>query len=38
MKNRITRMTAALLAAVLSLGLLVGCKPEDELTRYSNIF
>lgn len=28
MKSRITRMTAALLAAVLSLGLLVGCKPK----------
>ena len=38
MKNRITRMTAALLAAVLSLGLLVGCKPKKELTRYSTIF
>ena len=38
MKSRITRMTAALLAAVLSLGLLVGCKPKKELTRYSTIF
>lgn len=28
MKSRITRITAALLAAVLSLGLLVGCKPK----------
>ena len=32
MKSRITRMTAALLAAVLSLSLLVGCKPKKELT------
>ena len=38
MKSRITRMTAALLAAVLSLGLLVGCKPKKELTRYTTIF
>ena len=38
MKSRITRMTAALLAAVLSLGLLVGCKPKKEPTRYSTIF
>ena len=38
MKSRITRMTAALLAAVLSLSLLVGCKPKKELTRYSTIF
>lgn len=37
MKSRITRMTAALLAAVLSLGLLVGCKPKKELTRYTTI-
>ena len=35
MKSRITRITAALLAAVLSLGLLVGCKPKKELTRYT---
>ena len=38
MKSRITRMTAALLAAVLSLSLLVGCKPKKELTRYTTIF
>ena len=38
MKSRITRITAALLAAVLSLGLLVGCKPKKELTRYTTIF
>ena len=38
MKNRITRMTAALLAAVLSLSLLAGCKPKKELTRYTTIF
>ena len=38
MKSRITRMTAALLAAVLSLGLLVGCKPKKEPTRYTTIF
>lgn len=28
MKSRITRITAALLAAVLSLSLLAGCKPK----------
>ena len=38
MKSRITRITAALLAAVLSLSLLVGCKPKKELTRYTTIF
>ena len=38
MKSRITRITAALLAAVLSLGLLAGCKPQKELTRYTTIF
>ena len=38
MKSRITRMTAALLAAVLSLSLLAGCKPKKELTRYTTIF
>lgn len=38
MKSRITRMTAALLAAVLSLGLLAACKPKKELTRYTTIF
>ena len=38
MKSRITRMTAALLAAVLSLSLLVGCKSKKELTRYTTIF
>ena len=38
MKSRITRMTAALLAAVLSISLLVGCKPKKELTRYTTIF
>ena len=38
MKSRITRMTAALLAAVLSLSLLVGCKTKKELTRYTTIF
>ena len=38
MKSCITRMTAALLAAVLSLGLLAGCKPKKELTRYTTIF
>ena len=38
MKSRITRMTAALLAAVLSLSLLGGCKPKKELTRYTTIF
>ena len=38
MKNRITRMTAALLAAVLSISLLVGCKPKKELTRYTPSF
>ena len=38
MKSRITRMTAVLLAAVLSLSLLVGCKPKKELTRYTTIF
>ena len=38
MKSRITRITAALLAAVLSLSLLAGCKPKKELTRYTTIF
>ena len=38
MKSRITRITAALLAAVLSISLLVGCKPKKELTRYTTIF
>ena len=38
MKSRITRMTAALLAAVLSLSLLTACKPKKELTRYTTIF
>ena len=38
MKSRITRITAALLAAVLSLSLLTACKPKKELTRYTTIF
>lgn len=41
MRTRITRITAALLAAVLSLSLLAGCnskQPQKELTRYSTIF
>ena len=38
MRTRITRITSALLAAVLCLGLLAGCKPKKELTRYSTIF
>ena len=38
MKSRITRITAALLAAVLSLSLLAGCKPKKELIRYTTIF
>ena len=33
-----TRLTAALLAGVLCLSLLTGCKPKKELTRYSTIF
>ena len=39
MRSRITRITAALLAAVLSLGLLAGCSsPKKQLNRYSTIF
>ena len=39
MRTRFTRITSALLAAALCLGLLAGCsQPKKELTRYSTIF